>query len=347
MYYNVNIFEIPVKYVDLCFVEIMLEALLIMYDTLFQYTGLQKILLNTIFVSFPEELYLIMFTLILDGEFEYWKEPECKRLINRFDYVRVFLPTIVCAILSNILRYYGLSSGIYQLLPFIIMYILIVFTNDIFEDASALKWMVKAFIFFALGFLTIGITEFVYTPFLLYGVNQSVTEIKDNFLLYFMMSLPARILQYSCLLYFVCKRRTMLKGNLLKPILSNPLLSVIFSLLVLFNILFLELVAKAIVFNNMLVTDSPTSLFIILTGVVLFPILNISGLLWGFYILKNTETKDKKIATEKLHILLNKIELYTSSGNRDNIIWKLNEIGLGIEEVADSLYRENETDRHK
>jgi len=88
-----------------------------MYDTLFQYTGVQKILLNTFFVSFPEELFLIMFTLILVGEFEYWKEDECKRLINRFDYVRVFVPTIVAALISNTLRYYGLSSGIYQFLP--------------------------------------------------------------------------------------------------------------------------------------------------------------------------------------------------------------------------------------
>jgi len=227
------------------------------------------------------------------------------------------------------------------------MYILIVFTNDIFGDASALKWMVKAFIYFTLGFLTIGITEFIYIPFVLYGANLSVTQISNNFLLYFTLPLPARILQYSILLYFVCKKRTLLKGKLLKPILSNSLLSVIFSLLVLFNIVFLELVVKAIVFDDMLITISQNSLILILVSVVLFPMLNISGLLWGFYHLKDKETKDKKIASEKLNILLNKIELYTKSGDRDNIMWKLNEIGLGIEEVADSLYRDNETDKHK
>ncbi|MHB8065467.1 MAG: hypothetical protein ACYDG2_23110, partial [Ruminiclostridium sp.] len=288
-----------------------------MYDTLFHYTGLQKILLNTFLVSFPEEIFLIMFTLILVGEFEYWKEPECKRLINRFDYVRVFLPAIVCALISNTLRYYGLSSGIFQFLPFIIMYILIVFTNDIFGDASALKWMVKTFIYFALGFLIIGLIEFIYIPFLLYSTDMTLPEMNNNFILYFTLALPVRLLQFSIILYFVCRKRTLLKGKLLMPILSNPILSVIFSSLLLINILFLELVYRAIFFDGILVTISPTSLSLILTGVVLFPMLNISGLLWGFYHLRDKETKDKKTATDKLDILLNKIELYTIIGDCD------------------------------
>ncbi len=318
-----------------------------MVDTLFQYTGVQKILLNTLLVSFPEELFLIMFTLILVGEFEYWKEPECKRLINKFDYVRVLVPSIVCALISNTLRYYGLSSGIFQFLPFIIMYILIVLTNDILGDASALKWMVKAFTYFWLGFLIMGLMEFVYIPVVLYAADITMTQFYSNFLLYFMSLLPVRLLQFSIIFYFVCRKRTLLKGKLLKPILSNPILSVIFSSLVLINILFLEIVYKAIVFDDILVTVSPTTLSLILVSVVLFPILNISGLLWGFYLLKNSETKDKKIATEKLNILLNKIELCTGNGNCDNIMWTLNEIGLGIEEVADSLYKEDETDKHR
>lgn len=318
-----------------------------MYDTLFQYTGVQKILLNTFLVSFPEELYLIMFTLILVGEFDYWKEPECKRLINKFDYVRVFVPAIVCALMSNILRYYELSYGIYQFIPFIVGYILIVFTNDIFGDASALKWMVKAFIYFGLGFLIMGLTEFLYVPFVLYSTNITLAEINNNFLLYFTLSLPARLLQYSILLYFVCRKRTLLKGKLLLPILSNPLLLVIFSSLVVFNILFLQLMVRTIIYDNVLINASHITQILIVISVVLFPLFNTSGYLWGLYIMKNRDKNDRKIATEKLRIILNKIELYTNSGNYDNIIWKLNEIGLGIEEVADSLYRENETEKHK
>lgn len=318
-----------------------------MFDTLFQHDIFHMILMNTLLVSIPEELFLVMFTLISVGEFEYWKEPECKRLINRFDYVRVFLPTIVTALLSNILRYIGLDSGFYQFIPPIVLYIIIVLTNDIFGDASVLKWMAKAFIFFIIGFLIIGLSEFAYVPFVLYGASLTISEINNNFPLYFMLSLPARLLQYSLLLYFVSRKRTLLKGNLLKPILSTPILSVIFSLVVLFDILFLEMMVKAIVFDEMLVTTLSASLIFILIGIVLFPIINISGLLWGFYLLKDKDTCEKKIATEKLHTLLNKIQSYTCDGNYDNIRWKLNELGMGIEEIADSLYKVNETNKHK
>lgn len=318
-----------------------------MFDTLLGYTGFQKIIINTLFISIPEEFYLVMFTLILVGEFEYWKEPECKRLINKFDYVRVFLPTIVAALLSEILGYMGLKSGFFQILPPIVLYIIIVFTNDIFGDASALKWIGKAFIAFMIGFLSIGMLEFIYMPFVLYGANLTIVEINNNFPLYFLVSLPTRFLQYSLLLYFVSRKRTLLKGRLLKPILSNRIPSVIFSTLVFINILFLWIMYKSIVTDKALISISHISQIFIVFGVVLFPILNVSGLVWSSYYMKNKEINDKKIANEKLNILLKKIDLFTNNDNYDNIKWKFNEIGMGIEEVADSLYKGNETDKHK
>jgi len=318
-----------------------------MFYTLFYWDAWQKILLKTLLVSIPEEFFLVMFTLILVGEFEYWKEPECKRLINRFDYVRVFLPTIVAALLSNILRYMDLKSGFFQFIPFIILYIIIVFTNDIFRDASALKWMVKTFMYMLLGFLIIGLSEFIYVPFVLYGADLTIDKISNNFLLCFVFSLPSRLLQYSLLLYLISMRRTLLKGRLLKPILSTPILSVIFSVLVVFNALFLQIMVKAIVFDKLLISVSHISQILIIIGVILFPILNVSGLLWSSYFLQNKEANDKKIANTKLCILLKEIELYTNNDNYDNIKWKLYEIGMGIEEVAASLYKEVETDKPK
>ncbi len=318
-----------------------------MLDNLLQYNALQEILMKTIFVSIPEEFYWVMLTLILVGEFEYWKEPECKRLINKFDYIRVFLPTVVVALLTNILKYMGLDYGFFPYVHYIVFYVIIVLTNDVFGDASALKWMAKAFIFMMIGSLTIGLTEFLYIPFVLYGANLTMVEVDSNFLLYFMLSLPSRLLQYSILLYFVCRKRTLLKGKLLKPILSNFISTAIFSLFVAFNLMFLLIMYKVIVCDKVLKTVPFNYQIIIVIGVVLFPILNISGFVWSSYYMKNRETKDKKIATQKLLNLLNKIEMYTNVGNCGNIRWELNEIGIGIEEVADSLYRENQTDKHK
>ncbi len=316
-----------------------------MIDTLFQDSLIVRIVLNTLFVSIPEELYLVMFTLIMVGEFEYWKESECKRLINRFDYVRVFLPTIAGALISNILINAGLNNGFYQFLTPLFMYIIIVLTNDIFGDASAIKWMLKAFISYMIGFLSIGILELLYIPMVLYGTGITLEQLSNSFSHYFLLSLPSRFLQYSILLYLISKRRTLLKGRLIKNMLSSPILIIIFSFLVLCNIFFLWLMYNFIVYDKVLIGFQRISQIFIIIGIVSFPMLNISALLWGFYYMKNSETKDKKKASEKLYILLKEIEIYTNNENYDNIRWKLNEIGMGIKDVAQNLYKENETDQ--
>lgn len=315
-----------------------------MIDVLFQNSVAAKIIINSLFVSVPEELYLVMFTLIMVGEFEYWKEPECKRLINRFDYVRVFLPTIVGALLSNILINTGLNTGLFQLVTPLLIYILIVITNDIFGDASAVKWIVKSFIFYMIGFLSIGIFELLYIPLILYGTGMTISQFDNSFLLYFLLSLPSRFLQYSLLLYLISRRRTLLKGRLIKNILSNRVLLVIFSLLVFSNILFLWFMYKSIVFDKVLISVPRLNQAFIIMCTVIFPMVNISGLLWSSYLLKNKEIRDKKNASEKLYKLLENIELYTNNENYDNIRWKLNEIGVDIEAVAKTLYKESETE---
>lgn len=315
-----------------------------MTDVLFQNSLAAKIILNTFFISIPEELYAVMFTLIMVGEFEYWKEPECKRLINRFDYVRVFLPTVVGALLSNILINTGLNYGLFQFISPVVTYIIIVITNDIFGDASAIKWMLKAFIFFLFGFLSIGIFEFTYVPFVLYSTGLSIEEIKSNLFLYFMLALPSRFIQYLLLTYLVSKRRSLIKGNLIKILLSSPVVTAIFSVLIFVNILFLQMLGTAIIFDKMLIPLSHISQALIITGVVMFPIINISGFVWCVCFLKNAEIRSMKNAAEKLTIMLKEIEIYTNNEKYDNIRWKLNEIGVGIEDVAQNLYKENKSD---
>lgn len=165
--------------------------------------------------------------------------------------------------------------------------------------------MLTAFIFYIMGFLSIGITEFIYLPFVLYGTGLTMDDIRNNLLIYFMTSLPARFLQLSLITYLISRKR--------------------------------------IIFEKVLISIPRTSQIFIITGVALFPMLNISGIPWCFYLLKNMETKDKKLASEKLNKLLKDIELYADHSNFDNVRWKLNDIGMGIEDVAKNLYKEHGT----
>lgn len=317
------------------------EEVIILDFTLLGWSAFKNILFSTIFISIPEYFFLVMFTLILVGEFDYWKEDECKKLINKFDYVRVFLPTITTALLANILESIKLSNA-YDLIPAIVLYIIIVATNDITGDANAIKWMLKVFIFLSLGYLIIGISEFLYLPFIVYGTNFTPNEITSNLYLYFALSIPSRIIQYSILLYFVSAKRTLLKGRVFKIIFSNNVLSVIFSIFVVLHILFLWIMFKTILYDNILLNFSYFTKLCVILGILLFPIINIVGFISCIYFIKNKEMEKKKISHDKLNSLQIEIQAFKEHGNYEIAQWKLNDTSVRIKSIINNLYPDND-----
>ncbi|QNU65399.1 hypothetical protein EHE19_010660 [Ruminiclostridium herbifermentans] len=309
-----------------------------MFSDLFTYDASTKIFFDTLFISIPEVFFWVLFTLILVGEFEYWSESECKRLINKFDYVRVFLPTVVVAFIINISYYFGLSWYLVQFISIVSFYIILVVTNDVFDDASALKWMSRTFLFMILGFIINKILNFLVFSFIMHISKITIEQINRDFLLGFGISLPIRVIQYILLLYFVTKKRTLLKGQWLKHILSSPLLSAIYYVIVLFNVLFLKVIYEAITNYYVLEEMSKNSVFILLIAIILSPVINIVGFMIGCYYVKNKEIEVKNIEAEKLNNLSENIRLYIKNGNYDNILWKLNGVRIEVENIAKGIY---------
>lgn len=315
----------------------MYEVLLSHWDTI------QKMILNTVLISIPEELYLLMFTLIMMGEFDYWKEAECKKLINSWDYPRILIPTIPVALLSNILRYSGMDFPMFFFLPIIVFYVLIVLTNDVLKDANALEWMGRALVFLVIAIITLGMAEFACIPLVVYGMGRSLEEVNNDILLNFLISLPVKVIQASILLYLISRKRTLLRGNIIKYISRNPFLTVLTVITVILDMVFLFSAYNAVVYEKMLMNISYMMQVAIITGVIIFPVLNITALIGGIYYVKNKETHHKKNAYEQLDDLLQKIKIYTNHENYDNmnsIRWKLNEIEQEIGQVAKILYEE-------
>ena len=313
-----------------------------MIEHLLQFEILHRIVLNTLLVSIPEELFWIMLTLVAMGEFEYWREEECKKLINKWDYSRVLIPAVSVALTSNILRYSGLDFGFISFIPLIIMYITIVLTGDILNDAKAVKWMGRAFIFMMLGYIVIGASEFVYIPFILYSTGKTMQEINQDLLLNFLVTLPARAIQYTILIYLIAKKRTLLEGKAFKHIFSSTLLTVSTAMLTVFNFLILFFAGKVIVYERVLINMPLVSQVISVILVVLFPIVNLCGLIWCLYYVENRAVQKQKKAFEKLQEIREEIRTYTNNANCDNIMWKLNEVSAGIEEISANLYKYNE-----
>lgn len=313
-----------------------------MFDSILQLDIVKEILFNTILVSIPEEIYLVIFTLILVGEFEYWKEPECKKIFYSYDYSRILIPAVSVALLSNVFRYSEFSSGFTTLITILVLYILIILTNDIFGDASALKWMGKTFLFLILGFMTIGISELLYLPLILYGTGITIEEINNDILLNFLISIPSKIILYSLLIYLAIKKRTVLKRNIFKLIFVNPTLLILTLLIVTINLFFLWIFYKIIIFDKLLISFSSIIQLIIIIGVIIFPIINILSFTYSIYYIKNKEMNNKKILKEKLQDVSSNLTLYTNNDDWTNINWKLNEIGLGIEDITSVLCTDND-----
>ena len=309
-----------------------------MFEAMLQHVDIvYKVLLNTLLVSIPEEIYLVMFTLILIGEFDYWKEEECKKIINRWDYSRILIPSVTVAFILNIIKYTNSETFISSLICLLVFFGLIAITNDILNDARPFKWLTKAFVFLIIGQITIGLTELLYVPFVVYATGRAVSEINNDILLNFLLSLPSRLIQYTILAILVNRLRKRDKGSFISYLLSNQALILILAVIVLFDFFFMFVMYRAIVFKNALLSLSHVMQFEIIICVAMFPMLNISAMLWAAFYVKNKEINEKKDTLNKLDKVLENLNTYKEEESHENITWKLNEIGIAVEEIAVSL----------
>lgn len=313
-----------------------------MSSLLVQLEMIRKIVFNTLLVSIPEEFFLVMLALILVGEFDYWEEAEYKKLINKWDYARVFIPTVVSSLLASTMRYTGHDLIFTALLPLAAMYFLIILTNkEILEDHGSAIWAGKVLLFLLLGYLIIFISEQLYTPIFLYAAGETVTDLNNNILLNFAMSIPAKLIEYLVLVFFVIKKRTLLKANLLLPILENKVSKFLAYTIVICNFGFALVMGREICYERILSSLSMDIKCIIILSTVLFPIINISALVYGFYNIKNRDIQKQKEISGEIVKLLNGLKEYAECEKYDNIKWKLNEMSIDMKKIAESLYKSN------
>lgn len=316
-----------------------------MFETFFQAEILDKILINTLLVSIPEEIYLVMFTLILLGEFDYWRESECKKLFYSYDIKRILLPAITIALLSNILKYTGLETSNSSLFILILFYILIIFTNNVIKDASLFKWMGKMFVFFVIAVVTVGLSELIYLPLVQFSTDLTIEEINSNLLLNILLSLPAKIIQLLIILFLINRKRTLVRNNISEYFFANKLISTATTLLIVSNFLFLWFMNKFIVSNQLFTKFSDNIRFLIIIIVIIFPLVNMSLYFFSIIHMKNTELVSKKYTKDSLIDLRDEINKYYN-GEVSDMNWKMNFINDNLTEIAENLYSEDKTKKN-
>ena len=208
--------------------------------------NIMNAIINCLLVSMPEESIWFFTVLILMKRFDLldkymWKE-KIKWLIIPFS----------SSIVINILKYIINSPIIFISISAIItIYIGIIIMlkapeNNILNEKIA---HIKVFLLVLLSFaILIVLTECLYAPFLLKYFGKSIIEVNNVWLINFLMSIPARVIQFVMIIFILSIQNREVYLNILQSILSDKKISLIIIAFIFILIIFWTLLIN--IFGN-------------------------------------------------------------------------------------------------
>lgn len=250
-----------------------------MIGLLLKWDILYKIIVNTFSVSFWEESFLVVFATICNGDFFYLSSFEKEERRIKPKHIRnIVVCALIPAFISNIFRYTGADFFVYFSLTIASMYILLLF---IYDWKSKVEYIVWGFCFLGFGILIVYLAELIYIPLILYSTRITVEQLNSNLLWNFITSLPERLIEGITISILLTKKWSDFKAKFIKPIIESKVLTIITLSTLIFNIGLLVLMGKLIAYNRILINLSLFIQLSVIIAVVIFPIINLFGLIWG------------------------------------------------------------------
>jgi len=230
-------------------------------------------LLNMFLVSLPEELFVVAIVLIGIGrddllDLRMWK-----------DNIRwVALPAIGMSFIVSFARLTNISKSLIQITGILVLFLL---TLVVIKNNNLLKEKIKYFktlFYTTLGIAIISILE-CYYPLILSLTKTNILYINSHFILNFLCALPARVIEYSILVYLLVKKSDDVKIKLFDIILKNSFLKrSMFSLLIGIMITMIYLI-KLIGIDLILINLSFFEQLIIVVMMFIIPTITITFIL--------------------------------------------------------------------
>ncbi len=307
---------------------------------LIQMETVYKIIINTFLVSIPEEIYFVLFTYIMIGEFDRWTDEDCPRLFEPWDYPRIFVPAAVAAFISNLLRYTGADLGFVSSATILVLFAGIAVVWDIFNRPGAVKWMGKVLAYLLVAFMLLAFCELLYVPMFLSVMGMTVAELNDHILFNFLLSLPERVMQCALLAYLIARKRSLLKAHLLKMVFESKLLTALTLGNLLTNVGFMVFMTRVVVHEKTLAAFPAELRFAAILVICLFPLVNLAALLGCTYFVYNRGAEQKKEVAGNVREIITQVETLSENGNQAKVIWKLMGLYTNLERVAQDLYYE-------
>ncbi|HEX3029396.1 MAG TPA: hypothetical protein VHT34_08855 [Clostridia bacterium] len=290
-------------------------------------------ILNMVLVSMPEEIFLVVFCLILLKQFDFLgsKNDGESRLKWR-DIFEVSIPVVILAVLSRSLTQINIDPNFKLVIIIFLMPILIIIVYKLWSVEDILKTFACSFI----SIIVFLLIEFLYVSLVLFFTKKPSLDINGNALMSFIWSLPERMVEYVIIAFLLIRKATFLKANITKIIMKNKMLKVVFSVLLMFNTGIFVLFGKILLFSNALRELDNSVQLAVIGAITLFPIVNVTGILWAVYYVYNKEQYDKYITKESLKDMTKELVDLTQNENYNKINVVVKDIQISIEE----LYRE-------
>ncbi|RCX10448.1 hypothetical protein DFR58_12940 [Anaerobacterium chartisolvens] len=256
--------------------------------------GLMHMLWNVIFVSIPEETFLVCFILVLQKKFDYLN------FSNKIMFSKFAVAILIPAILSNILKYFGIEGNNVLLffIPTLIISMLIIYKANTIRKLldSVVSTLIAVFVWMTI--------EFMYMPIVINLISATVVEINSSVFLNFLLTIPERLLEILIIAYFLKRKFNAFKIDIIRTISKSRAMTIFSLILLSINIFIIGLGGKFIIFDRCLVSlDIGKQLFFIIETLII-PIFNMVIIYVIVYNMKYKEIAEKVVKRDNINTVI-------------------------------------------
>jgi len=156
----------------------------------------------------------------------------------------------------------------------------------------------------------------------------------DNYsFLLVLISLPERVIECCILFYLLSKRTSLIKINIFREIFKSKALSFTTICVFVLNIVFVTLMGKLVFFNHILSSLGIVVQFVVIEGVLIFPILNIAMLFGIIYNMIAKERFERMLSRERMLTLVSILKMYATNQNYGKVNAVIEDINKHLEEL--------------
>lgn len=284
-------------------------------------------LLNIILLSIPENIFLVMFCLIILKQFDFLgSKNEGTRRVKVRDILEVLFIAFSLAITSQVLSLIDLNPNIKLGILAILMPGLII----IVYRCWTIEAILKTFLCSLCSILVYVLIEFSYLPLVFYATNKTASYYTDSITNIFFLSMPEIIVDYSIIAFMLIKKVKFNKINLIGIILKSRVLQITTLIMIMFNMASFVTYGKLIWMDKILVEMPFVFQSAAITIVLLLPIVNISLFLFVIYYINSKQQYHRSLSIEMIEKLTD--DLYNSAAEK-----KYEKVDLIIQDIKANI----------